>query len=94
MTKVTASTRSISATEIARSWHLIDAKDQVLGRLATKVATLLMGKQKTTYSAHMDSGDFVVIVNAEKIVTTGKKSLNKVFVTRNDFKRVIYALVR
>ena len=66
-------------SEIKRDWHLINAKDQILGRLSTKVATLLMGKQKTTYSAHMDSGDFVVIVNAEKIVTTGKKSLNKVY---------------
>ena len=65
--------------EIKRDWHLVDAKDQVLGRLSTKVATLLMGKQKTTYSAHMDSGDFVVIINAEKIITTGKKSLNKVY---------------
>ena len=65
--------------EIKRDWHLVDAKDQVLGRLSTKVAILLMGKQKTTYSAHMDSGDIVVIVNAEKVVTTGKKSLNKVY---------------
>ena len=65
--------------EIKRDWHLVDAKDQVLGRLSTKVATLLMGKQKTTYSAHMDSGDFVVIINPEKIITTGKKSLNKVY---------------
>lgn len=65
--------------EISRTWHLIDAKDQVLGRLSTKIATLLMGKQKSNYSTHMDSGDFVVVVNAEKVLTTGKKSQNKVY---------------
>ncbi len=65
--------------EVVRAWHLIDAKDQVLGRLATNVATLLMGKQKATYSTHMDSGDNVVITNAEKIVITGNKSDQKVY---------------
>ncbi len=65
--------------DINRQWHLIDAKGQVLGRLATKVAILLMGKQKPNYSAHMDSGDNVVIVNAEQIVLTGKKVYQKVY---------------
>lgn len=65
--------------EIKRDWHLIDAKDQVLGRLSTKIAIFLMGKQKASYSSHMDSGDFVVVINAEKIITTGNKSQNKVY---------------
>lgn len=65
--------------EVKRAWHLIDAKDKVLGRLASEVAILLMGKQKATYSTHMDSGDNVVVVNAEKVVTTGKKSEQKVY---------------
>lgn len=63
--------------EIKRAWHLIDAKDQVLGRLATKVATFLIGKHKADYSAHLDSGDYVVVVNASKVELTGKKPLQK-----------------
>jgi large subunit ribosomal protein L13 len=65
--------------EVIRSWHLIDAKDEILGRLATKVVSLLMGKGKVSYSPHMDSGDFVVILNAEKIKLTGKKETDKVY---------------
>lgn len=67
------------AKEVVRLWHLIDAKGKVLGRLASEVATLLMGKQKATYSTHMDSGDNVVVINAEKIVTTGRKAEQKVY---------------
>jgi large subunit ribosomal protein L13 len=63
--------------EMKRSWHLFDAKGQVLGRLATQVATILIGKHKADYSAHLDSGDFVVILNAEKITLTGKKMTQK-----------------
>lgn len=65
--------------EVSRNWHLIDAKGEVLGRLATKVAGLLMGKGKATFSTHMDVGDFVVVTNVEKIVVTGKKDLQKVY---------------
>lgn len=65
--------------EIVRDWHLVDAKGEVLGRLATKIATFLMGKHKATYSAHMDSGDFVVVTNSEKIVLTGRKKEQKVY---------------
>lgn len=65
--------------EVKRAWHLIDAKDQILGRLASNVAIILMGKQKATYSTHMDSGDNVVIVNADKILTTGNKATQKVY---------------
>lgn len=65
--------------EVVRSWHLIDAKGKVLGRLASEVAMLLMGKQKSIYSTHMDSGDNVVVVNAEKIITTGRKAEQKVY---------------
>ena len=59
--------------EVARTWHVIDAEDVVLGRLASHVATLLRGKHKPTFAPHMDTGDFVVIVNAEKVVLTGNK---------------------
>ncbi|MDN6202789.1 MAG: 50S ribosomal protein L13 [Micrococcaceae bacterium] len=56
-----------------RQWHVIDATDIVLGRLASQTATLLRGKHKATYAAHMDMGDFVVIINAEKVALTGAK---------------------
>lgn len=65
--------------EIKRTWHLVDAKDLVLGRVATQIAQYLMGKQKPTYSAHLDSGDYVVVINAEKVVLTGKKPLQKIY---------------
>jgi large subunit ribosomal protein L13 len=59
--------------EVSRTWHVIDAEDVVLGRLATQVATLLRGKHKPTFAPHVDTGDFVIIVNAEKVVLTGNK---------------------
>lgn len=65
--------------EIARKWHLINARGEVLGRIASKIAGFLMGKNKATYSAHMDSGDFVVVTNSEKVVLTGKKREQKVY---------------
>jgi large subunit ribosomal protein L13 len=68
--------------EITRAWHVIDATDVVLGRLATHAATLLRGKHKPTYVPHMDTGDFVVIVNAEKIAVSGTKRDDK-FVYRH-----------
>ncbi|GAA1188362.1 50S ribosomal protein L13 [Pseudonocardia alaniniphila] len=68
--------------EITRAWHVIDATDVVLGRLATHAATLLRGKHKPTYAPHMDTGDFVIIVNAEKIAVSGNKRDDK-FVYRH-----------
>ncbi len=65
------------AGEITRAWHIIDATDVVLGRLASQTAILLRGKHKTTYAPHMDGGDFVIIINAEKVALTGSKLLNK-----------------
>jgi large subunit ribosomal protein L13 len=64
--------------EITRQWHVIDATDVVLGRLATQAATLLRGKHKPTYAPHVDGGDFVVIINADKIALTGNKREQKV----------------
>ena len=68
--------------EITRAWHVIDATDVVLGRLATHAATLLRGKHKPTFAPHMDTGDFVVVINAEKIAVTGSKLTDK-FVYRH-----------
>lgn len=64
--------------EIERQWHVIDASDVVLGRLATHAATLLRGKHKATFAPHVDTGDFVVIVNAGKVALTGNKRQTKV----------------
>jgi large subunit ribosomal protein L13 len=80
--------------EIKREWHLVDAKGEVLGRLATKIATFLIGKHKSDYSAHMDSGDYVVVINAAKIMVTGKKASQKVYRSHSGypggFKEVSY----
>ncbi len=59
--------------EIEREWLVVDASNQVLGRLATEIARLLRGKHKPTFTPHMDTGDFVVVVNAERVVLTGRK---------------------
>jgi len=63
--------------DVQRQWHVIDATDVVLGRLAVQVATLLRGKHKPTYAPHVDSGDFVVVVNAGKVALTGDKRSTK-----------------
>ena len=63
--------------DIQRSWHVIDAQDVVLGRLATHAATLLRGKHKTTFAPHVDTGDFVIIINADKVALTGSKRQQK-----------------
>jgi large subunit ribosomal protein L13 len=65
--------------EVERKWHLIDAEGQTLGRLATEIARLLRGKNKPQYTPHIDTGDFVVVVNAEKVVVTGRKAEQKVY---------------
>ncbi|MBT8483943.1 MAG: 50S ribosomal protein L13 [Phycisphaerales bacterium] len=63
--------------EIAPSWHLVDADGQVLGRLATRIAVVLMGKHRPEYTPHVDCGDFVIVTNAKGIVLTGRKSEQK-----------------
>ncbi len=63
----------VNSTSIERKWYIVDAEDVVLGRLASKVANLLMGKGKPAYSPNQDHGDNIIIVNAEKVVLTGKK---------------------
>jgi large subunit ribosomal protein L13 len=72
-------TYSVKASEIQRDWHLVDATDQVLVKLATRVAQLLMGKHKPMFSKHLDTGDNVVVVNAAKVKVTGNKMKNKLY---------------
>lgn len=71
--------------EIQRNWLLVDAKDQVVGRVATAVAMFLMGKHKTDYSPHLDTGDYVVVVNADKLRFTGNKLTQKKYQRHTGF---------
>ncbi|MGH7540117.1 MAG: 50S ribosomal protein L13 [Gemmatimonadota bacterium] len=72
-------TYSVKAGEIEREWYLVDAEDRVLGRLATEIARILRGKHKPIYSPHLDVGDYVVVVNADKVRLTGKKAEQKAY---------------
>ena len=63
--------------EIERKWHVINAEGQVLGRLAVQIANILRGRNKAIYTPHLDTGDFVIVINAEKVVLTGKKDTKK-----------------
>jgi large subunit ribosomal protein L13 len=74
-------TFSAKANEVPRKWWIIDAKDQVLGRVAVKAANLLRGKEKKIFTPHVDTGDFVIVVNAEKVRVTGKKEEQKTFMS-------------
>ncbi|MHB2017425.1 MAG: 50S ribosomal protein L13 [Candidatus Xenobia bacterium] len=70
-------TYSIKPQEIKKEWYVVDAAGQTLGRLATRIASVLTGKHKPTFTPHMDMGDFVIVVNAEKVVLTGRKLVQK-----------------
>jgi large subunit ribosomal protein L13 len=70
----------------ARKWHVIDANGAVLGRLAAQVANILRGKDKPVFTPHLDAGDFVVVINAEKVLVTGKKETKKKFMTYSGWK--------
>ena len=72
-------TYSTKASDIKREWHTIDASGKVLGRLSTQVASLLMGKHKTIFVPNLDTGDFVVVINADKVRVTGNKAKQKVY---------------
>jgi len=68
-----------SQENLEQDWYVVDATDQRLGRLATEIAMILRGKKKAEYTPHMDTGDFVIVINAEKIAVTGKKRTQKVY---------------
>jgi large subunit ribosomal protein L13 len=72
-------TYTVKSSDIEPQWHVIDASGRTLGRLATEVATLLMGKHKPIYTPHLNTGDFVVVTNAAKVRVTGKKAQQKVY---------------
>jgi len=78
-------TYSPKASEIQRDWYIVDAEDRTLGRISSQIASVLKGKHKPVYATHMDMGDFVVVVNAEKIRVTGNKETQKVYYRHSQF---------
>ena len=74
-----AATKSVSADDVERRWYVVDAQDLILGRLATRVATVLRGKHKPSFTPHSDTGDHVIVVNAEKVQLTGRKREQKTY---------------
>ncbi|KPJ58041.1 MAG: 50S ribosomal protein L13 [Deltaproteobacteria bacterium DG_8] len=72
-------TYSAKKDEVKRSWYLVDAENEVLGKLASRIATVLRGKHKPIFTPHIDTGDFVVVINAKKIHLTGRKLENKLY---------------
>lgn len=71
--------------DVKRAWHLVDAKDQVLGRISTQVAHFLMGKNKPYYAPNIDCGDFVVVINAKNVALSGKKETQKIYYHHSGF---------
>ncbi|MBH31458.1 MAG: 50S ribosomal protein L13 [Candidatus Marinimicrobia bacterium] len=80
-----AKTYSMKAGEIQKDWYIADAENKTLGRLASGVAQVLKGKHKPTYTPHMDMGDFVVVINAEKVRVSGKKEMQKTYFSHSGY---------
>jgi LSU ribosomal protein L13P len=79
MVNLTISTKPVKAKEIKRDWHLIDASSKILGRLAPEIVKVLQGKHKRNYVPYLDMGDYVVVVNAKKVIVSGKKANQKIY---------------
>ena len=78
-------TFTLKAKDIKKNWYLIDAEDQVLGRLSTKIAQLIRGKEKPEFTPHLDMGDFVIVINADKVKVSGNKEEDKVYWRHSGF---------
>ena len=91
-------TTMAKANEVDRKWYVIDAEDKVLGRLATEVANILRGKNKPIYTPHVDTGDFVIVINAEKVKMTGNKWDGEIHASRTGYpggrREVVYKEIR
>lgn len=79
------SSTSIKPQEVQRKWHVVDVADQTLGRISSQIAKLLIGKNKPYYVTHQDVGDYVVVINAEKVKTTGNKLADKIYHRHSGF---------
>lgn len=82
--------KSLKGKDIKRDWQLIDAKDKILGRLSSNIAMSLMGKNKNIYSPNLDTGDYVVVINAQMIVLSGKKENQKVYFRHSGYPGGLY----
>ena len=82
---VNAKTFSQRTEDVSREWYVIDASEAPMGRIATQIANLLIGKSKPTYTAHVDNGDYVVVINAAKTVVTGDKEIGKIYYRHSGF---------
>lgn len=78
-------TYAVKANEIKKDWYVVDAEGKTLGRLATQIARVLIGKHKPTFTTHMDVGDCVIVVNADKVVLTGSKALKKEYISHSRY---------
>ena len=91
-------TTMAKANEVDRKWYVIDAEDKVLGRMATEVANILRGKNKPIYTPHVDTGDFVIVINAEKVKLTGNKWEDKIHASHTGYpggrREVAYKEIR
>lgn len=85
-------TVSMRAQDVQRSWLVVDAENKTLGRLATEVARRLRGKHKPEYTPHVDTGDYVIVVNAEKVRVTGKKTTDKIYYRHSGYPGGIKAI--
>lgn len=78
-------TKPTKASDIKRTWHLVDINEQILGRVAVDIAKKLMGKAKPYFVPHLDCGDYVVVINAKNVKVTGKKELNKIYYSHSGY---------
>jgi len=78
-------TYSAKPSEVTRRWYVVDASDAPLGRVATRIATLLTGKEKPMFTSHIDCGDFVIVINAKDTIVTGKKATDKIYYRHSGF---------
>ncbi len=85
MNTLSYKTKSANKDTVERNWYIVDAEDKIVGRLATKLATVLRGKHKPSYTPHVDTGDCIVVINAEKIRFTGSKMEQKEYITYSGY---------
>ena len=85
MNTLSYKTKSAKKEEVERNWHIIDAENQIVGRMCTKIATVLRGKHKPSYTPHVDTGDYVIVINADKVRFTGNKWAQKEYITYSGY---------
>jgi large subunit ribosomal protein L13 len=78
-------TRFVKSADVEKKWYVVDAKDQVLGRLAAKIASIIRGKHKAVFTPNMDNGDFVIVINADKVKVTGKRAQMKTYIRHSGY---------